>query len=148
MGARGMGPRIRLQLSQHATLVEVTAFDGHCALICFEEIAGTLDAAIGIRHLKRKDLVWHNADSTLAREINRPSKRFPTAFAALDLGEFVGINQADFRMISAVEFERGHEVTDHKGVLQKETANAFVSSRPVHAMKGHVEVAAKSASPT
>ena len=66
MDASGIRPVIRLQLSQHAALAEITTFDGHRALIRFEKIVGALDAPIGMRHLTREDLVWHHADTTLA----------------------------------------------------------------------------------
>ena len=148
MDASGIGAFIRLQLPQNTALAKITTFDRHRALIGFEKIVSAFDATIGMRQLKCEDLVWHHADMALAGEIYRPAKGFTVILSAFGLRQFVREKQTNVRTLTAVEFEFGNEVTDHEGVLQEETAHTFVSSRPVHAMKGHVEVAAKSASPT
>ena len=102
-----------------------------------------LDSAIRLRHLKRENLVRHHANTTLAGEINRPAEGFTVILSASGLGKFVRVKQADIRTLTNVEFECGHKVTDHQGVLQEETANAFVSSRPIHALEGHVQITTK-----
>lgn len=145
MDASGIRSFIRLQLSQHTALPKIMSLDRHGSTVCFEKVVGAFDATIRMRHLKREDLVRHHADTTLAGEINRPAKGFTVILSAFGLRQFVSEKQTNIRTLAAVEFERGHEVTDHEGVLQEETANAFVSSRPIHALEGHVEVAAKSA---
>lgn len=103
------------------------------------------DDSIGQGGVEGKDLIWHNDDTSFTWNINSPSKRLAMRFPSIRFDKIIAANEADVFADTALQFERSHEVADHECVFEEKPPHSLISSRPVHALKWHVEVSAKSA---
>lgn len=96
------------------------------------------DHSIGSSGIEREDLVGHDANTTLAREITRPTKRLTMLFAALRFDEIVAVDQANVTAGAALQFEG-----DHERVLKKQAPHALAAGCSVHVLKGLVQIPTK-----
>ena len=104
------------------------------------------DASIRMRNFEREDFVRHDANMTFAGQINCPAEGIAAVLSAARLGKVVRVDKPNIGSLAAVKFDTCHEVTHHQRVLNEELADSLVASRPIHALKGHVQVAPKTPS--
>ena len=103
------------QLALNTGLVKVAACDRHGAPVGFEKIP-----ALAALVFQTKDAVGN--DAAFDADVHLPLKRF----AHFRDVQILNRQQPDVRPMPAREFKRDHDVRDHQGMFQKQSADGIL----------------------
>ncbi len=115
-------------------LGKIVATNGHGAPVGFKAVPNAFPSMGLVFELQAEDPVGDHSNRSATANVDFPLEGVTPEGFVFVLGEIVGGEEADSRVVTAGKFNRDHHVGDHEAMFQEQAGYCILLFGPVDAM--------------